>query len=336
MSYREAILEGTASAQRLHSQLKSAEAVAKQGGRVDVFGSVIELDAALQFAALDGLLGAYMKTEGKAGVLVTSRRKLSIQRFTGAHELGHFVMGHTPNVIDGEEILRGGQKLDVETQANAFAAEFLSPRWLLEMIAKKKKWGYDNVRDPLIVYQFSLRIGVSYEAMCHSLKTHKIVNGAEAAKLAEVEPKAIKQTLIQKYAPAFRLENWYPDVWLLTENDQDALIEGNPDDIFILKLTEKTGAGYLWDLDKLKLEGFDIVSDRRVPLGKGEVAVGSSVCRQTAAKRGEKGSGDLYVDHKRPWMKELGFEHLSLKYELMGKESGMPRALRKKLALAVA
>lgn len=336
MSYRDAILEGTAGAQRLHNKLGCAEASRKRGGRIDVFGSVVELNATLQFAPLEGLLGAYMKTGMAAGILVTSRRKLAIQRFTGAHELGHYFLNHQPNVVDGEEILRGGRASDMESEANAFAAEFLCPRWLLEETAQSRQWGYNHVRDPLLVYQFSLRVGISYEAMCNCLRRHGILNAAEASRLQAAQPKEIKKALLQEYAPKHVLENWYPDVWLLTERDQGMLLEGNPDDIFILKLTEKAGAGYLWDLARLKEAGFDIVSDRRVPLRDGLPSVGSAMCRQTAATRVERGSGELHIDHRRPWLNEVSFEHLSLRYDLMGKESGMPRVVRKKLACAAA
>ena len=53
---------------------------------------------------LKGLLGAYLP-HPIPGVLVTTERPLSIQRFTAAHEVGHFRLEHLPS-LDDESILR--------------------------------------------------------------------------------------------------------------------------------------------------------------------------------------------------------------------------------------
>lgn len=330
MSYREALLEGKIGAERLHEKLQTASTIEKQGGRIDVFGTVLNLGAALQFSPVDGILGAFLKPEGKPGVLITSRRSLAVQRFTGAHELGHFFMEHEPNV-DGEDILAGNSgKPDVEVQANSFASEFLTPQWLLELHARRQGWGYDHVRDPRFVYQLSLRLGTSYEATCRRLQQRKIIERHETERLLVVAPKTIKQDLVKQYAPNFAPANWYPDVWWLTEKDQGCRMEGSPDDLFIFTLNERTGSGYLWDMETLGKEGFSLVNDKRVPIVESKKA-GASMIRQTAACSTDRHSGQLSLHHRRPWLGDTSsFEQLSLPYELMGSESGMPRALRRK------
>jgi Zn-dependent peptidase ImmA (M78 family) len=49
-------------------------------------------------------LGAYL-SDPAPGVLITTQGPMSIQRFTAAHELGHFSMRHQPS-LDDDSILR--------------------------------------------------------------------------------------------------------------------------------------------------------------------------------------------------------------------------------------
>jgi hypothetical protein len=74
------------------------------GGRIDVFGAIAKLGATLMFQPLDKLLGAFLPGD-EVGVLITTKRPLPVQRFTGAHELGHLYMRHEPS-LDDENILR--------------------------------------------------------------------------------------------------------------------------------------------------------------------------------------------------------------------------------------
>jgi Zn-dependent peptidase ImmA (M78 family) len=133
--YAGGIRRATLEASRLHRDLAIQAKVARGSGRVDVYGTIAKLGVPLLFTQLDGLLGAYYR-EPSPGVLVTTRRPLSQQRFTAAHELGHHWLGHAPS-LDDESILRrapfearsGDNPQEVE--AEAFAAAFLLPRWLL-------------------------------------------------------------------------------------------------------------------------------------------------------------------------------------------------------------
>ena len=143
--------------------------------------------------------------------------------------------------------------------ANAFAAEFLLPRWLLAYHAKQRGWGFENMQNPFFVYQLSLRVGASYEATVRSLERYKIIDFERRRELLSVQPKSIKQQLLPGYSP----ENWYRDVWLITQEDEGAILEGQPEDLFLFRLNEKTGAGYLWDFETLKQKGFVILNDQR-------------------------------------------------------------------------
>src|SRR5580704_14025243 len=102
--YRSSILRATLEATRLQRDLGIQANVVRDVGRVDVYGAIAQLGVPLMFTKLEGLLGAYYR-EPAPGVLVTTERSLSQQRFTAAHELGHHYLGHTPS-LDDESILR--------------------------------------------------------------------------------------------------------------------------------------------------------------------------------------------------------------------------------------
>lgn len=330
MSRRQAILEGATAAARLHDHLDVHHAVESSGGAIDVFGALLVLKTALIFRPLDGLLGFCIRGANRAGVVISTQRSLRIQRFTGAHELGHVYLGHTES-LDGEEILsRGGPTDEREIAANSFASAFLLPKWLLQMQARRQGWDRTSMCDPQTVYQLALRVGASYEATCVALETHKIIDGPIANKLMDIAPKTIKAELLA----GLSIESYFPDVWLLTERDEGLALEGQPDDLFILRLAEKAGAGYLWNTTDLVNSGFAILRDQR-EIPSPDKVVGGPVTRALTARRSDPAHGHFALELKRPWQKEgAAIASLHLAYDLYGKEVGMPRAIRRQLAAA--
>src|ERR1700729_4028259 len=102
---RAAILTGAKAAHTLHRDLGIKEQIERAGGgRVDVFGAIAKLGATLMFQPLVNMLGAYLPGD-ELGVLITTKRPLPVQRFTGAHELGHPYMRHEPT-LDDEKMQR--------------------------------------------------------------------------------------------------------------------------------------------------------------------------------------------------------------------------------------
>src|SRR5271170_3694853 len=172
-TYASAVRAGTMAGARLHKQLDLQERIGVRGGNVDVFAAIQSVDLPLLLRPLQGLLGAYLN-DPTPGVLVTTQRPMSIQRFTAAHELGHFSLRHDPS-LDDESILRrmpiGAQPSGdfQEVEADAFAVAFMMPRWLIGWHGERQGWTVEAFRRPDIVYQLALRIGASYEAACWTL-----------------------------------------------------------------------------------------------------------------------------------------------------------------------
>lgn len=333
-SRRDAALDGILEAARLHDELELQASLDVLGGRVDPFSAILDRGAELLFRQLDGLLGLYLP-KPRAGILVTTERSLAIQRYTAAHELGHFSMGHRSS-IDDESILHRTPSATAtydpqEIAADAFAAAFLLPDWIIEYHAHRQGWTASDLTDPVNVYQLSLRAGVSYEATCRTLLQHHIITKAAAQTLlsAAWQPKKIKQQILGKKA----LQDWHPNVWILTERDQGAAVHGEPGDLFVVRLTEHAGAGYLWDLHQVEAAGFVVVADeRRLPGPADEI--GGAVNRVVTAQSDAASIGNLDLQETRPWDRSDVYGRLSFAYDLRGREHGLPRAARERLRAA--
>jgi Zn-dependent peptidase ImmA (M78 family) len=288
------------------------------GGRVDVFGAIGKLGATLMFQPLDKLLGAYLPAE-EPGVLITTQRTLPVQRFTGAHELGHLYMRHEPS-LDDEGILRRApfdtrsRLARQELEADAFASMFLAPMWLLALIVQRQGWDPGALANPATAYQLSLRLGTSYSATAYVLERHKVITRQQRERLLSFEPKQIKRQLLAGYEPS----NWRSDVWLLTGKDEGVLIEGGRNDLFVVRVQENSSAGYLWDFDALTAAGFAVVADHAEAADP--ALVGGILTRRVTARSDGGGPGSVTLQESRPWLPGKPLHELHLHYDLRGPE----------------
>jgi Zn-dependent peptidase ImmA (M78 family) len=316
---REAILKGSKAAYTLHLDMGMREPIERAGGgRIDVFNAVASLGGTLMFQKLDKLLGAYLPAK-EPGVLVTTQRTLPIQRFTCAHELGHLYLRHEPS-LDDEGILRRApfsttSKLSSqEREADAFASMFLAPAWLLALLADRHHWTAKLLGDPVIAYQLSLRLGTSYAATCYILERQKTISRHQREQLLSIEPRSIKASLLTDYQPP----DWRSDVWLLTDRDEGAFIEGGRSDLFVVRLPESSGAGYVWDFDELAAAGFAVVADDQET--ERPEAVGGILTRRVTARSESRTRGRVTLQETRPWLPKKPLHEFHLQYDLRGPE----------------
>ena len=317
---RAAILTGAKAAHTLHRDLGIREQVERgSASRIDVFAAISKLGATLMFQPLDKLLGAYLPEE-ELGVLITTKRSLPVQRFTGAHELGHLYMRHEPS-LDDENILRrspfstAGTANRQEREADAFASMFLTPAWLVALLLQRQGWSARQLAEPAHLYQASLRLGTSYRATCYALERHKVISRGQRERLIDVEPKKIKQQFLTGYEPP----DWHADIWLLTERDEGSLIEGGRNDLFVVKLRENSGAGYLWNFDQLRDAGFALVGDDREDAASD--AIGGALMRKVTARSEDRVQGEVTLRESRPWAVDAPLHQFNLRYDLRGPES---------------
>ncbi len=328
--YASAVRNATLAAARLHRDLGSEAMLTRTGGCVDIFAVVARLGVPMLLRPLNGLLGAFL-SDPTPGILVTTERPLSVQRFTGAHELGHFHMKHQPS-LDDDSILRRspfGARPDYDVQeveADAFAVAFMTPRWLIAAHCKRQHWMAPDLSRPDVVYQLSLRLGASYEATCWTLVRYKLLTVEMAQRHTAIQPRQFKQALLGAYRP----ESYRGDVWLLTDGDEGTVITGSKTDHFILRLPEHSGGGYLWDIEQFKAASFAIVRDEHEAVDP--EGVGSHPTRRIIVESRDRQVGDLQLIERRPWQPAKAINTFGFAYDLSGPEDeGYSRAERRQL-----
>jgi Zn-dependent peptidase ImmA (M78 family) len=333
---RGAILDAVYAAARLHDEYRS-EQLADQGeGRIDIFKMLLDQEIPLIFRPLKGLLGAFIN-DPVPGVMITTQRPLAVQRFTAAHELGHALLRHLPS-LDDESILRRMPFADrpgydlQEIQADAFASELLVPRWLLAKHVLRQGWLPSDLTRPENVYQLSLRMGVSFSAMCYALQRHRVIDYRTTSELLEVKPREVKMKLAETVEP----ETWHGDVWVVTERDEGLLLEGSRSDLVILRFEEHSGSGYMWKFNDLAEAGLEVLEDRRVTLRQGD-QIGGVVGRRVTAQPRQEAHGKVRLVEVRPWLpaaKPLNTVHLQM--DLSGPVGSGLFAIERRRLLGVA
>jgi hypothetical protein len=315
-------LEAAAAAKQLHRRLDLKERVTTGSGTVDVFDVIAELKIPLMFKPLDSALGLCLPKPLR-GILVTTRRGVHIQRFTAAHELGHVILEHRGSV--DMDILERGPLSPVtgrdpqEVAADAFAAEFLLPRWLYRHHIQTQGWTVSgHLRNPDIVYQLSLRMGASYEATCWGLVGHQILPRGEADALRKVSVATLKARMGEKHRP----DNAWADVWRVTDRDDGRTIIGNPDDLIRVELDEDSGSGFQWNADALRHAGYEVLLDTS-KFDRDPAVYGAPAKRILIARPGGQRKSALTLRESQPWRKlEPDDPTFSIALELEGAEQG--------------
>jgi len=320
-------------AKRLHARLGTVKEFKKHPAlsQIEVFRTAAQQGAVLLFRPLGNLYGAYLpETEDSVpGIIVSTQHFLHTQRFTAAHELGHLCLGHVPSFDDQVGLWRGESKDLNEVAADAFASEFMLPKWLYIHQAVRQGWKAADFKNPDVTYQLSLRIGASYEATCWGLGGHKILRDGAADALRGYTPKELKLAALDGHA---ELDDSWADVWVITERDDGMAFEGGPNDLVVFRCRERVSSGYLWDEHPLGTQGFQILSDHRVQGAESEY--GADATRVLITKVVEPGRYRIDMSERLPWKPTETFGKLSVAMELQGKERGLPRFARTDLVAA--
>ena len=86
---------------------------------------------------------------------------------------------------------------------------------------------------------------------------------------------------------------------VLTLRDNGAMIRGDPADLFVLRLPERSAAGYVWDLDQLKKAGLVVIRDERV--APEQATVDGCVDRLITVSPAARRQGEIVLTERRPW-----------------------------------
>jgi Zn-dependent peptidase ImmA (M78 family) len=292
-------LEAASAAKRLHRALDLEQRTVESEGAIDVYDAIAELDIELLFKPLEKALGLCLPAPFR-GILVTSKRGLHIQRFTAAHELGHIILEHSGSV-DVEIGERGqftstqGRDLK-EVAADAFASEFLLPRWLYRHHVQAQGWRIDDLRNPDVVYQLSLRMAASYDATCWGLLGHQILDRPAVEILRRETVARIKQATGQDHRP----ENSWANVWKVTSRDAGKTLVGDPQDVIRLDLAESPATGFAWSAEELAGSDLEVLSDTTA-FARDPVRYGATSVRTVVARSINAGSRPLVIHERQPW-----------------------------------
>lgn len=214
---------------------------------VDPFGAIDRLGLDLVIAKLDNLLGAVLP-DGHGGVLITSERPVGVQRYTAAHEIGHWILHSDQLRLDGADEVLGNPTAELERQAQLFAAYFLMPPPLMEAAVARHGVKRGNVR-PEQVYLISRDMGVSYEAAIHRLTTMALVSRSEAAALHRVGRLNALKGAFDGHRPV----DGYAELWSVDETLDRVTVPVRQGDDVLIMLPENRTTGWRW-LDEAALQ----------------------------------------------------------------------------------
>lgn len=149
-----------------------------EGPPVDVERIARHLSLTIAHEALPKTISGFLQRQpsGRATIVVNSNHLMGRQRFTIAHEIGHFVLGHYENEIYVDKTYRVQFRSDApevshpeEVQANTFAAALLMPKAMLREDVRQRAHG-NNIEDD-VIDTLMKRYGVSERALLIRLNT---------------------------------------------------------------------------------------------------------------------------------------------------------------------
>lgn len=209
---------------------------------IDPFAAITQLELELLFQPLQDLLGVIIPGDNP-GVLINSDRPASVQRFTAAHEIGHWYLDQDAFAIDGHDEVEGNPRSPRERNAQVFAANFLMPLELLFPTAARHGIRKNSGADPTSVYKLARDMHVSYLAAVQQLANCSLISGSLRNRLAHAKPSAAKQALTHGRKPA----NPRGDVWLLDDAAEGLVsIDVFVGDEIVVALPENPSTGHRW------------------------------------------------------------------------------------------
>jgi Zn-dependent peptidase ImmA (M78 family) len=246
--------------------------------RVDVFETLAALGLRLLFRPLQSAAALYLpKREGVSGVIINAHHPLAMQRYSGGHELGHHIFDHGPRRVAQGEDAQTRKNSPEERLAEAFSSWFLMPPEAVE--ACLDRLGLEGPASPAEAYALSLRLGVSYSALCTHLPSLKLASPAVAEEWRARPLKSIKEELSTEPP----LGGWQNDTWLLTPGDAERelvvrsgdrlLVEGSEHDVLVSPEESVVSATAVTDLLAKECVALDIPTAAPAPTG--ELAVRS-------------------------------------------------------------
>jgi predicted secreted protein len=206
---------------------------------VDVFAAIDRLDLWLVFQPLKSLLGVVLPT---GGIMITTERPPTVQRYTAAHEIAHWNIDHNPTAFDSEADVFNPGGTEREQLAQLFASYFLMPPSLVHTTASRYGVHTGAPPSPVEAYLIARDMHVSYEAALRQMENLRLINGLDREALLGVSLLNIKKQLAHGHRP----RNGRADVWPVNERSLHHSVEVAVDDEIVIGLPENRTTGFRW------------------------------------------------------------------------------------------
>jgi Zn-dependent peptidase ImmA (M78 family) len=211
-----------------------------QSAVIDPFAAIDRLGLALNITKLDNLLGAVVP-HGDGGVLITSERSPAIQRYTAAHEIGHWILHEDHLRMDGETEVLGRPTSEMEHQAQLFAGYFLMPPPLLNQAIAAYDLRPGGIH-PEHVYRLSRDLDVSYEASARRLYMARLIDRAALTQILELG----RMPAMQRASAGHRPADGLAEIWDATSDDEVVSLVVREHDEVVVDFDEQRLAGWRW------------------------------------------------------------------------------------------
>lgn len=239
------------------------ELAVDQESPVDVFGMISQLGLWLVFNPLGTLLGAVLP-KGNGGIMLTTQRRPAIQRYTAAHEIGHWILDIHEVAFDTEDhIFR--PSVDRERLAQLFAGQLLMPPPLVFASCARYDISDGRHATGAAVYLVARDMGASYEAAVRQMSNLGIINRTRLQYLLSLSPADIKAELCRGHRPADAV-----DVWPLDNSFDGHQVNVTEGDELFVALPENRTTGYRWLTDdQIRVRGEREIAPAPEPFPEG-------------------------------------------------------------------
>lgn len=228
---------------------------------IDPFAAIDRLGLTLNITKLDNLLGAVIP-HGDGGVLITSERSPAIQRYTAAHEIGHWILHEDHLRMDGETEVLGRPSNEMERQAQLFAGYFLMPPLLFNRAIAAYDLQPGGIH-PEHVYRLSRDLDVSYEASARRLYAARLIDRTALTQILDLGRMSAMQRASAGHRPADGLAN----IWDATSDDEIVRLVVVERDEVLIDFDEQRLAGWRWmTAEQLARRNSSLARPRQRPL----------------------------------------------------------------------
>ena len=177
----------------------------------DVYELVCRYGLSLRFIQVSTMDGLYLNDGFTGSINVSTLRPAGRQRFTAAHELGHFILGHGAHL--DEEIEKMVSDSEEEGFADMFARHLLMPK---RAIARGFRPSARAQRLPIQrnTLAVSAWLGVGYSTLIqHARWTLQLIDNTLLHELTLKTPQQIKRAQVPSVSWTGRKELWPLAPW---------------------------------------------------------------------------------------------------------------------------